>query len=416
MAHETAGRPVARLPWAGKQVRLEEVDSVLSSLWKMSADNLRTGANLQVRTSVLNLVICTPDIASAHYASKLLRSLSSTHLARATIIILDASQDAPDVLESWVTLRCFPMISDLMRHCFEQTTLLASGQASRMLRGTLPRMLKAHLPTYLWWVGNTTGTDDTIFHHVTELCQRVIADSATFLQPEQDIHTLASYCKHAPQVALSDLNWGRLTSWRQLVAQFFDVPEYLPFLSGVERIEIEHAAAPLAEPHIGDNGQVSPNPIAALLLAGWLKTSLNLALAPDSSQNLHETQSGAYQWLLEVPASGVSTVMQIQPHIQSDLQSGSLYLVRLTCTYENKRAIFTIKRDAKTDYVLTSVESIQETRPMRTVNLPVRHDESELLRNELEIMGHDQFFEQALQEVEMLLSKSSGEGFGTTHE
>ncbi len=404
MAHETAGRPLTHLPWAGKQVRIEEVDSTLSSLWKMSADNLRTGANLQVRTSVLNLVICTPDIASAHYASKLLRSLSSTHLARATIVILDASPEAPDVLESWVTLRCFSMISDLMRHCFEQTTLLTSGQASRTLRTTLPGVLKAHLPAYLWWIGDTTGADDTIFHHVAELCERVVVDSATFLRPEQDIHALASYYNQTPQVALSDLNWGRLTSWRQLVAQFFDVPEYLPFLSGVERIEIEHAAAPLAEPHSGDNSEeFLPNPTAALLLAGWLKTSLNLALAPDSSQNLHETHSGTYQWQLKVPASGTSAVMRIQPHIQSNLQAGSLCLVRLTCTTENTRAIFTIKRDAGTDYVLTSVEAFQETPPRRTVNLPVRHDESELVRNELEIMGHDQLFEQALQEVKMLV-------------
>jgi hypothetical protein len=119
MANEIAGSPVRRLPWAGKQVRIEEVDMTLSSLWKMSADNMRTGANLHVRTSVLNLVICAPDVELAHYASSLLRDLSSTHLARATIAVLDQRADAPDVLDSWVTLRCFSMISDLMRHCFE---------------------------------------------------------------------------------------------------------------------------------------------------------------------------------------------------------------------------------------------------------------------------------------------------------
>ncbi len=404
MANEIARSLATCLPWAGKQIRIEEVDTVLSSLWKMSADNLRIGANLHVRTSVLNLVICTPDATSAHYASTLLRSLSSTHLARATIVILDASQETPDLLESWVTLRCFSMISDLMRHCFEQTTLLTSGQANSVLHSTLPRVLRANLPTYLWWIGDTTGADNTIFHRVAELCQRAIVDSATFLQPEQDIHALATSYKNAPQVALSDLTWGRLTPWRQLVAQFFDMPEYLPFLNGIERIEIEHVAAPLAEPRVGDNGEVSPNPTAALLLAGWLKTSLNLALAPEgSAQNLHETQSGTYQWQIKVPTSGTSAVMQIQPHIQSNLRRGSLYLVRLTCTAENKRAIFTIKRDADSDYVLTSVEVAQETRPMRIVNLPVRYNESELLCNELEIMGHDQLFEQVLQEVDILL-------------
>jgi glucose-6-phosphate dehydrogenase assembly protein OpcA len=396
MANNIAGGPVKRLPWAGKQVRIEEVETTLSSLWKMSADNMRTGANLHVRTSVLNLVICTPDVESAQHASKLLRDLSSTHIARATIVVLDQSPDAPDALESWVTLRCFSMISDLMRHCFEQTTLLMSGRATRALGSTLPSVLKAHLPVYLWWLGDTRGADARIFHAVAELCQRVIVDSATFLRPEQDIHTLADYCKAAPDVAVSDLNWGRLTPWRQLVAQFFDVAEYLPFLAGIERIEITYAAPP----------NEARDPTGALLLAGWLKARLNMYLAAQREKHLRDTTGGIYQWLLALPDAEHETLLQIQPQIQADLQPGSIYLVRLTCNADNRRAIFTIKRDADTDYVLTSVESVQETRPIRTVNLPNRHEESELLRKELEIMVHDQFFEQTLQELAMLIGEA----------
>ncbi len=395
MANDLAGGPVKRLSWAGKQVRIEEVDITLSSLWKMSVDNMRTGANLHVRTSVLNLVICAPDAESARYASRLLRDLSSTHIARATIVVLDQRPDAPDALASWVTLRCFSMISDLMRHCFEQTTLLLSGRASRALGSTLPAILKAHLPVYLWWIGDTKGADDTIFRSVAELCQRVIVDSATFFHPEQDIHTLASHCKDAPNVAISDLNWGRLTPWRQLVIQFFDVPEYLPFLDGLEHVEIEYVAAP------GEGN--TPNPTRALLLAGWLKARLNMSLAATREKNVHDTAGGNYRWLLGLPSGEKTATLQIQPYMQADLLPGSIYLVRLTCNVENKRAVFTIKRDADTNYVLTSVESAQETRPIRTVNLPDKHDESELLRKEMEIMIHDQLFERTLQELALLI-------------
>lgn len=403
MANHIAGNPVLNLPWAGKRVRIEEIDSILSSLWKMSADNMRIGANLHVRTSVLNLIICTPDIDSAHHANVLLRDLSSTHLARATITILDNDVQAVDAIDSWVTLRCFSMISDLMRHCFEQTTLLASGQATRRLNHTMLTLLKAHLPTYLWWIGNTTGINESIFHDMVSLCQRIIIDSSTFIHPEQDLHTLANYCKSSPETALSDLNWGRLTPWRQLIAQFFDVLEYLPFLTGVEKIEIEHVAAPLAVPQIGEGGSVSTNPNSALLLGGWLKARLNLALVPDNKQNQHDTSSGTHQWLLNLPSGTRQTLMQIRPHVQSDLRPGSISLVRLTCKFENRRALFTIKRDASTDYVLTSVELARDHRPTRIVNLPARLDESEILRNELEITAHDLLFEEALQELDTLL-------------
>src|SRR5437764_11919771 len=110
-----------RLPWAGKPVHLENVEEELSLLWKISADNMRTGQNTNVRTSILNLIICAPDVESAQRASALLRHLSSTHLSRVTILVLDSRSDVPGGITTWVTLRCFSVISDIMRHCFEQT-------------------------------------------------------------------------------------------------------------------------------------------------------------------------------------------------------------------------------------------------------------------------------------------------------
>ena len=118
MTNETLNDPGIHLPWAGKIVRMEEVEDVLSSLWRMSADNLRIGANLSVRTSVLNLIICAPDVETAQRVSIILRKLSSTHLSRVVILILDSSENRPNAITAWVTLRCFSVISDLMRHCF----------------------------------------------------------------------------------------------------------------------------------------------------------------------------------------------------------------------------------------------------------------------------------------------------------
>src|SRR5438093_3386932 len=133
MTREVTNSPGPRLPWAGKTVAIENVEEELSFLWKMSADNMRTGQNTNVRTSVLNLIICAPDIESAHRASALLRHLSSTLLGRVTVLVLDRSSDAPAAITTWVTLRCFSVISDIMRHCFEQTTLLLSGRAIRSI-------------------------------------------------------------------------------------------------------------------------------------------------------------------------------------------------------------------------------------------------------------------------------------------
>lgn len=416
MTNDTANGPAVRLPWAGKVVRIEEVEEQLSLLWKMSADNMRTGQNVNVRTSVLNFVICAPDIESAQYASRVLRELSSTHLARVAILIMDSSEERPAALWTWVTLRCFSMFSDLMRHCFEQTTVLATGSAIRAIGNIIQPLLKPDLPIYLWWLGDPPDIDDTTFSNLMEMSDRVIFDSTGFFNPEQDIRTLAALSDASPNCALSDLNWGRISPWLQLVAQFFDTPEYRPYLAGVNSIEIEHAVIPLMTQVRTEQGDVSPNPARALLLAGWLKTRLGWTLAGDTSDNHHDTASGTYHWNMERSPRSTRQLtsarnktgkgnasISIRPQVQTEMRPGSICLVRLTSTIENKHATFTITLAGDTEHVLTSVELAQETRPKRLVSLAAVYNESELLHNELEILSHDYLFEQILREVAGLL-------------
>lgn len=422
MTNDTAFDPGIHLPWAGKTVRMEEIEDVLASLWKISVDNLRTGANVRVRTSILNLVICTPDIETAQQASRILRQLSSTHLARVTILILDRDENAPSAIKAWVTLRCFSMISDLMRHCFEQTTMLASGSAIRSVANVIQPLLKPDLPVYLWWLGDPPEQNDPTFNSLVDISSRMIVDSTSFFNLEQDIRTLATLFQAAPNCALSDLNWGRITPWRQLIIQFFDVPEYRQYLAGVTSIEIEHIAAPLATPMRTELGEVSPNPTRALLLAGWLKARLGWSLTADSLNNNRDTASGTYHWNMERLASARTTrsltpirsktikpgnqaSISIRPRVQSEMRPGSISLVRLVSNMDNRQATFTISREDDPKHVFTSVELSQEARFTRTVSLSIVQNESDLLHDELEILGHDYHFEQTLLEVAEMLAE-----------
>jgi hypothetical protein len=413
-----------RLPWAGKRIHVQDAEEELSFLWRLAADNVRTGQNINVRTSVLNLVICASDVESAQHASTLIRDLSSTHIGRVIILILNEDSSAPAGVSTWVTLRSFPVISDLMRHHFEQITTIVAGGAIRSAANILQPLLKPELPVYIWWL-NDPPQDETIFRNLAQLSTRVIVDSNSFLTPEESISTLASFLSSAPNAAFSDLNWGRITPWRQLIAQFFDVAEYRPYLAGVDSIEIEHAVEPLAVPIRTEEGDVSPNPTRALLLAGWLKTRLGWQYSADGTNAEHDPATGTHYWQMlraratTVPLTTRSTTsgtgktgklsmpligsISVRPRVQPDLRPGSLCLVRLTSTVDNKRATFTINREDDPDHVLTSVELAEGTRPQRTVSLAATHDISELLHDELEIMGHDDLYEQTLQEVVALL-------------
>src|SRR5205085_3608804 len=135
-----------------------------------------------------------------------------THIARVILLILDQESGAPANVSTWVTLRSFSIISDLMRHHFEQITIIVTGNAVHSAANIIQPLLKPELPAYIWWL-NDPPRDETIFRSLMHLSRRVIVDSNSFLKPEESISTLASLLEALPDIAFSDLNWGRITAW-----------------------------------------------------------------------------------------------------------------------------------------------------------------------------------------------------------
>ncbi|TMC16727.1 MAG: hypothetical protein E6J34_19660 [Chloroflexi bacterium] len=381
MTQDITNRAKPNIPWAGKTVHMERVEEELFRLWHMSADNMRISQNLHVRTSVLNFVICAHDIPSAQKASAILRNLSSTHIARVTLLILDTSTNAPTDVTTWVTLRSFSIISDIMRHAFEQITVLVSGQAVHSAANIIQPLLKPDLPIYLWWLSDPVSEND-LFRRIASVSNRVIVDSNDFSAPGQSIGTLSSFAENFPDCAVSDLNWGHITPWRQLVAQFFDTTEFQPYLAGIHTIEVEYAVAPLSE-----SGGVALNPTRAWLIAAWLKTRLSLLPKSSSEQDADKVN------------------IFIRPRTQSDIQPGSLCLIRLTSSLDNHQAIFTIDRGDDAEHVLTQVELPLANRPQRAVSMATTHAVNELLHEELEILGHDHSYEDTLHEMYALFAR-----------
>lgn len=420
------------LPWAGKKVHQEQVEEELTFLWRLAADNMRISQNMNVRTSVLNFVICAQDVATAHQASTLLRDLSSTHIARVILLILDTRSEAPSEVSTWITLRSFPIISDIMRHHFEQVTVSVSGAAAQHADTIIQALLKPDLPVYLWWLNDLPAPQD-IFQRLINSSSRVIIDSSHFSQPEEQTRAVSSILQESPQCALSDLNWGRVTAWRELIAQFFDVAEYRPYLMDVDTITIEHTVGNASETPARTDAPTTQtlkrttqpqNPIGALLLSAWLKTRLGWQKSDDDADNDHDSAAGTYYWHMSVrdmskvitqplhansggkqastPLGGIR--ISIQPRFLENSLPGSLCLVRLASTTPGKQAIFTIERGDDDDHVLTSVELLGNARPPRIVNIAATHKESDLLHNELEIMGRDLLYEHTLHEVFALLA------------
>jgi glucose-6-phosphate dehydrogenase assembly protein OpcA len=105
------------------------------------------------------------------------------------------------------------------------------------------------------------------------MADRVVIDSASFDQPHQDLLRLAQILKTG-KLRLSDLNWGRLTSWRTLVASFWDVADYRASLAEIESIRIEY------DPPDASHDEIAPKALVAL---GWIASCLGWEVEADGS-------------------------------------------------------------------------------------------------------------------------------------
>jgi glucose-6-phosphate dehydrogenase assembly protein OpcA len=123
------------------------------------------------------------------------------------------------------------------------------------------------LPTVVWWRGGACE----ILDDLAGLADHVVLDAP------DPIEGWKRAVKLFDRAAFSDLRWTRLTRWRTLLAQFFDMPEVQHAAAGFHRLEIRTKDAAVAG-----------------LFAGWLRTTLHLArplelqISPSSGQALIE--------------------------------------------------------------------------------------------------------------------------------
>lgn len=121
------------------------------------------------------------------------------------------------------------------------------GLLPQYLNNVVAKLRVSSMPSLAWWRGGARQE----LEDLAELVDRVALDS---LDPRQDWEAIPVIHQTA---AVTDLRWTRLTRWRNLMAQFFDIPE-------------TRAAAPtFAALQI-----IGGDPFAATLFAGWLAARL----------------------------------------------------------------------------------------------------------------------------------------------
>ena len=245
-----------------KGVDVGRLEKELAASWQ-NADGAEESG--MTRVCVLNLIVYATQKEDRAQIDSLLDEVTSHIPGRSLVLIAD--REATEAkLEAYVSTRCQAQTKGAAKQvCGEQVTIEAGGAQVETAASAIEPLVVPDVPVFLWWK-DIPHEDDKLFNRLVDLSDRVVIDSLVFDHPHEDLKRLGQIIKERHQYLLaSDLNWGRLTSWRNLLASFWDVADYGPALDAIDNVLLEF-----------DPPDVAPDEIAAqaLLLAGWLSSCL----------------------------------------------------------------------------------------------------------------------------------------------
>ncbi|HUQ33825.1 MAG TPA: glucose-6-phosphate dehydrogenase assembly protein OpcA [Pyrinomonadaceae bacterium] len=266
-----------------KGIDVGKIEKELAAMWKPAVDGAE-GSNAEsgvTRACTLNLLVYATTEDDRAKIDEMLEVVGEQHPGRTLVLLADREATTPR-LEAYVSTRCRRLGGSGRQICGEQVTIEAAGASIETVASAIEPLLVPDIPVFLWWK-DIPHYDDRLFNRMTVMSDRVVIDSSCFDRPYEDLQRLRAIIKEHPQfMSASDLNWGRLTAWRTLMASFWDVPDYRPCLDSIDRVVVEY-----------DSPDLAPDEIApkALLMVGWLSCRLgwNPVAAASSREERNST-------------------------------------------------------------------------------------------------------------------------------
>lgn len=262
MTLETRVNLVPSLP--SKGIDVAQIEKELASMWANASDGENGTRSGVTRACALNLIVYTTPQDDRESLEDLLSQVNEQHPGRTLILVADRETQVPR-LAAYLSTRCRLLGGTGKQICGEQITIEVSGPIVQTAATAVTPLLVPDVPVYLWWK-DIPHYEDKLFDRLAQMADRIVINSAAFDHPYDDLLRLAKMIADASRpVRVSDLNWGELTSWRTLLASFWDVPDYRPLLEKIDRVTL-HYRPPTDAPD-----EIAPK---ALLLASWFSSRL----------------------------------------------------------------------------------------------------------------------------------------------
>jgi glucose-6-phosphate dehydrogenase assembly protein OpcA len=250
-------------------IDVEGLERELTAKWAGMSKGQSEGVHKSVtRACVLNLIVFSTPQDDAAQLKVVLDEVSQEHPCRVLVLLVDRRAEEAR-LDAHASTRCHVFTRGAKQLCGEQVTIEVSGPSVERAASAVEPLLVPDVPVFLWWK-DIPHEEDGLFKRLAAMSDRIVLDSAASDHPHLDLLRLARMLSEAKEpIYASDINWGRLTSWRMLLASFWDVEHYWPHLERINRVAVEFHPP-----------KVAPQEIApqAWLVLGWLASRLGWKL------------------------------------------------------------------------------------------------------------------------------------------
>ncbi|MDQ1728863.1 MAG: hypothetical protein QOD33_988 [Pyrinomonadaceae bacterium] len=394
----------------GKTLDVEVVEGQLAELWKQITGAAKSEEDVAVmRARVANLLVFVTTDARCQEVHELLLELTASHPSR--VLLMRGLDETPDIdiameLES---LCQTDKRTGARRLCCEEITLKAQGSFVDELPSAALPLLVSDLATFLWWRAPFTNADK-IFTKLVRASDRLVIDSADFADTARDLGEVNQLFAetHARRTGVSDLNWARLTFWRGLLADFYDVPAYQPLLDALATVRIDY----VGPEHAPES--VAPQ---ALLFAGWLAGRLGWQLSDEQLPNEGNTTTpftfrrgaadASHRGSSPIVSEGLedrNIKLELNRVARAAHKPGRLVQVELHSSHGRNEASFIVTRSADNVHLLAEARLGPTTQRGRV--LPVRNrSAAQLLSREMEILCNDQIYQEAIATAALLIER-----------
>ena len=351
----------------------QAIEQALVALRQASLSGVAQGM-LAIRATALNLVTYADSRAAAERMSQWIADLAEQHPVRAIIL---GSEPGPTMdLETQVAAQCHPALAGRLV-CFEEIQIMGSPQAEERLAALTFSLLLRDLPIVLWWPGDLP-IGSPLFERLAANADRLLADSASARNPRVLLRQLVAlgHAQHC-ECTVDDLNWDRLTPWRELTAQFFDPADCRPWLGRLFQVRIDYVA-----------GERGGGQVTAYLLAAWLATRLGWQPASEPIEHTPHSE------LIHLLHGQQPVQIELVPAAARPGAAGDIQNLILQAQTAGGIAHFAIRRAAAAEAEVSTELPGREPR-RRTISLPSL-DPGQLLAEEMSHTGFDPSYPDAL--------------------